>query len=200
MSETDRTDELTALSQRVQAGDERAFRALFDALHDPLLRFAFSLVRESSVAEDLVQEAFVRLWDLRERVEAAHSLRAYLFRTVRNLAFNHRRNLRTRERLLGDATHGDDAPLVGRTPGPEETLAGREIELRLRECLELLPARQREALLLSRVEGLSHAEVAETMECSPRTVNNHLVAALATLKRHLSHVGSLVASFIGIVS
>lgn len=200
MSEIDRTDELTAWSHGVRAGDERAFRALFDALHDPLLRFAFSLVRESAAAEDLVQEAFVRLWDLRERVDAAHSMRAYLFRTVRNLAFNHRRNERTHERLLGEAAQGGDTRLLGQTLGPEETLAGRELEARLMESLQALPPRQREALLLSRVEGLSHAEVAEAMECSPRTVNNHLVAALATLKRKVAHLGALVASCIGIVS
>lgn len=194
MSETHSTDDLTTLTPRVCAGDERAFRALFDALYHPLLRFAGSLVRDPAAAEDLVQDAFVRLWDRRENLDPAQSLRPYLFRAVRNLAFNHRRDDRTHQRLLGDAVIDDLSAVPRRAPLPDQVASGRELERELDRLLHALPPRQREALVLSRMEGLSHAEVAEAMGCAPRTVNNHLVAALATLKRHLHHAGALVAS------
>lgn len=194
MNETHSTDAVATWTRGVQAGDERAFRALFDALYHPMLRFAGSLVRDPGVAEDLVQEAFVRLWDRRERLDVTQSLRAYLFRSVRNLAFNHRRDDQTHQRLLSDAAIETTAAAPGRLPAPDEVAAGSELALQLDRWLAALPPRQREALIFSRVEGMSHLEVAEAMGCSPRTVNNHLVAALATLKRHVLHAGALLAS------
>jgi len=194
MNESHSTDDLAIWTQGVHAGDERAFRALFDALYHPLLRFAGSLVRDPAAAEDLVQDAFVRLWDRRERLDVTQSLRAYLFRSVRNLAFNHRRDDQTHQRLLGDAALDDEGVVPRRGPTPDQVATGQELERQLAGWLDALPPRQREALRLSRMEGLSHAEVAEAMGCAPRTVNNHLVAALATLKRHFHHAGALVAS------
>lgn len=178
----------------IRAGNEQAFRQLFDALYGPLLGFARSLVRDEAVAEDVVQEAFVRLWDRRERLDEEIPLRAWLFRTVRNLALNIRRDTTTRERLLGDPLVADTAAAPRPPAAPDVATEGTDLHARVTLLVTELPPRQREALLLSRVEGLSHAEVAAAMGCAPRTVNNHLVAALGTLRRRLAEVGTLVAS------
>lgn len=188
-------DVLPALATAIRAGDESAFRQLFDALYGPLLGFASSFVRDDAVAEDVVQEAFVRLWDRRSRLEEDIPLRAWLFRTVRNLALNNRRDTTTRERLLDDPTVGDSAAAPRPAMAPDACTEGAELHRHVALLVTELPPRQREALLLSRVEGLSHSEVAATMGCAPRTVNNHLVAALATLRKRLADFGALVASF-----
>ncbi len=193
-------DDLSALGRALQRGDEGAYRALFDLFYDPLLHFAASLVRDPAVAEDLVQEAFVRVWDRREQIDVATSLRAYLYRIVRNLAFNHRRDDRTRQRLLGDVTVADSAAVPRSAASADDSTAAGDLAHRLSGWVDELPPRQREALLLSRVQGLSHAEVAQAMGCAARTVNNHLVAALSTLKRRLLDVGTMVASLVGLVS
>jgi len=192
--------DLSALGRAIGRGDEGAYRALFDLLYPPLLRFAGSLVRDQAVAEDLVQEAFVRLWDRREQIDVETSVRAYLYRIVRNLAFNHRRDDRTRQRLLGDAAVADTAAVPRAASLPDDSAAAGDLAQRLSGWVDDLPPRQREALLLSRMQGLSHAEVAAAMGCAPRTVNNHLVAALSTLKRRLLDLGTLVASLVGLVS
>lgn len=192
---TDPTAEnLAALTLRVRAGDEQAFRALFDALYDPLLRFAFSTVRDASLAEDLVQEAFVRLWDLRESLDPSLPVRAYLYRAVRNLALNSRRNAGTRQRLLEETVVTETAAVPRASTRPDDAVVGAELATRLAAMIDDLPPRQREAIRLSRMEGLSHEEVAAAMGCAARTVNNHLVAALATLRQRLAHSGLLVAS------
>ena len=185
-------DAIAELTARIRDGDERAFRALFDALHGPLLRFALATVRDAAVADDLVQEAFVRTWDRRATLDVAQPLRAYLYRTVRNLAFNHLRNDQTRERLLDDVTVVDSAAVPRARISPQDRLAGLELGAELARLIRILPPRQREALTLSRIQGLSHDEVAHVMGCAPRTVNNHLVAALAALRRQLT--SALVAS------
>jgi RNA polymerase sigma-70 factor, ECF subfamily len=66
-------------------------------------------------------------------------------------------------------------------------MAGEVLERQLTEWIEALPARQREAFELSRYEGLDHHEIAEVMECAPRTVNNHIVSALNTLREQLNN-------------
>lgn len=193
-------DALAELSARVRAGDAVAFRQLFDALYGPLLRFARALVRDESVAEDLVQEAFVRLWDRAASIEGDTPLRAWLYRTVRNLALNTRRDAATRQRLLADPAAYDSAATPRPLAAPDAEAEGGELDGQLTQWVQELPPRQREALLLTRVEGLSHAEVAATMGCAPRTVNNHLVAALGTLRRRLLEVGAMVASFVGVIT
>jgi len=189
-------DDLADLAVRVRSGDEAAFRQLFDALYGPLRRSAVALVRDAAVAEDLVQEAFVRLWDWRTRLEAETPLRAWLFRTVRNLALNLRRDATNRQQLLTDPMALASAAAPRPAPSPDAGVAGDDLAAQVSALVDELPPRQREALLLTRVEGLSHAEVSEVMGCAPRTVNNHLVAALITLRRKLRDVGMMAGALL----
>lgn len=183
---------------QLQAGGEEGFRHLFDALYAPLLGFARAVTRDAGAAEDLTQEAFVRLWDRRDALDGSTILRPYLFRVVRNLAFNLRRDSATRQRLLADPAHRDLTREVA--PPPDAGLGEHELGDRLARMIDELPPRQREALTLTRVHGLSHDEVSVTMGCSPRTVNNHLVAALRTLRHRLAEAGALVASIASWIS
>jgi RNA polymerase sigma-70 factor (ECF subfamily) len=96
--------------------------------------------------------------------------------------------------LLDDPAAVDSAAAPRATALPDVATEAAELQDRVAVLVTELLNRQREALLLSRVEGLSHAEVAAAMGCAPRTVNNHLVAALSTLRRRLAEVGTLVAS------
>ncbi len=177
-------DLLSAWFQRVVRSDESAFESLFRALHPVLLDFADRMLGDRAAARDLVQEAFVRFWEHRERHDPSGSPKALLFRTVRNLALNQIRDLRRREELLSG-----EAPMENPTaPSPDDLLDRQELGDRLREWIDGLPERQREALVLSRFEGLSHEEIAEVMEVSPRTVNNHLVRALRSLRERMSEL------------
>ncbi len=176
------------LATRVAAGDALAFRELFDRLHEPLLRFAIRFVDESA-AKDAVQEAFVRVWHRRQTINEELSLRALLYRTVRNLAFNAVRDESTRSRLLAD--EGTEH-FSGQSPmNPEQEFVVKEMGDAVRAGIDALPERQREALVLSRFNGLSHQEIAAVMNVSARTVNNHLVRALETLRVYLRQAGVL---------
>lgn len=170
--------------RRLKVSDRSAFAAVFRALHDALFRYAHSLTGDGAAARDLVQEAFLELWRMRARLDPERSLEALLYRIVRNRAYNRRRNRRTRAARHTDMRRrnraGQDGP-----PLPDAGLDARALEERLRAWIGELPARQRESLILSRYEGLSHAEIAAVMEVSPRTVNNHIVRALKTLRERL---------------
>jgi RNA polymerase sigma-70 factor (ECF subfamily) len=183
MSASADADLYAGWARRLAADDPAALAELFDATHDALVRYAAALLRDDAAARDAVQEAFVRVWERRATLDPARPLRALLYQTVRHLAFNVTRDARTRARLLEGAP---DAAAPWRPPAPDDWAVARDLGRRLRRWIGALPARQREALALSRFDGLSHDEIAEVMGCAPRTVNNHLVRALATLRDRLS--------------
>lgn len=170
-------DPFAAWCRRIAASDGRAFEALFRATHGPLVRYAATFTHDRAAAADLVQDAFVRVWERRASLDPNRSIKALLYRTVRNLALNRARDRSTRRDLLTDYE-----PDVYREPTPDAHAEGRELRRRLDGWIAELPERQREALTLSRFDGLSHDEIADVMEISARTVNNHLVRALQYLR------------------
>lgn len=172
---------IAAWCARLKNSDRKAYELIFRDMHDALLRYAIRYTSDAAVAADLVQDVFVKLWQVRETLDPNRSLRAFLFRLVRNLALNHQRNQagrRDKEDLVR-------AALVRPRSRPDEDLAGRWLKDKLDVWIADLPKRQREALLLSRHEGLRHDEIALVMGVSPRTVNNHMVKALKHLHRQI---------------
>ena len=165
--------------RRISASDRNAFEAVFDALHDPLARYALQITERKAAARDIVQYAFTSLWDMREDLDPEESLEALLFRIVRNRAYNTERDRRTRE-SKHDELKQDTEPVQ---PNHGAEMDADRLEENLRAWMDELPDRQREALALSRFEGLSHEAIAEVMDISPRTVNNHIVRALKKLRR-----------------
>ncbi len=137
-----------------------------------------TFTRSTPASMDIVQDVFAKLWEVRHTLDPNRSLKALLYRMVRNLAFNHHRDTKNRE-----AKHNTMADYVSDTVDrPDEVVGSEMLEHRLHEWIDELPDRQREALTLSRFEGLSHDEIAAMMEISPRTVNNHLVKALKHIR------------------
>jgi len=178
-------DDLTEWCRRLRASDRAAYAAVFDALYKPLFRYVRSLTSERAAARDIAQDTFVRLWDARESLDPEQSLKAYLYRTARNLAYNHRRDQNTRTEKEDDIR--EDANVQPAAPTPPDVAAeGEWLEERLRTWIADLPERQREALVLSRFEGLSHNQIAEVMGISARTVNNHIVRALKRLRTRVN--------------
>jgi len=165
--------------RRIKASDRAAFKAVFDVLHDPLARYALQMTGREAAAQDIVQYAFTSLWDMRADLDPDESLEALLFRIVRNRAYNTERDRRTRDRKH-DELKRDTDPVQ---PNAGAQLDADRLAADLRARMDELPDRQQEALALSRFEGLSHEAIAEVMDISPRTVNNHIVRALKTLRR-----------------
>lgn len=174
-------DLFRAWCRGLRDGDRGALESVFRALHEPLVRFAARHLApgDDEAAGDVVQDAFVRIWERRERLDPDRSLKALFFQTVRNLALNRGRDARNRAALLEERY---EAP-GGAPPRPDAVLDREVLRDRLLGWIEALPERQREALCLSRFDGLDHREIAEVMGCSPRTVNNHLVKALRAIRR-----------------
>lgn len=150
-------------------------------MHPVLLRYALQLTHDEAAAYDVVQDAFIKLWNVRETLDPHRSMKALLYRIVRNLSLNYQRMRRHEEAKRAAMPVPDPT----RMPSPEETLDAEALGARLREWIGELPPRRREAFQLSRFEGLSHEEIAQVMSLTPRTVTNHIMLALQFLRDRL---------------
>jgi len=180
MSETTLTEDvLRDLSRRLRGSDRTALSTLFRALYSDLYRYARSFLVDAMGAEDLVQEAFIRLWERRETIDRERSVRSYLFVTLRHSALNSIRQVQTRRRIRSGISPSE------KPPQPDDDLAAETMEGRLTCWIEALPERRREAFELSRFAGLSLNEIAEVMRITPKTAENHVTQALRDLRSRL---------------
>lgn len=170
-----------AWAEGVRASDRAAFAALYESTYAPLHRYVWFITRDEDATDDVLQEVFIKLWNVRGTVDPDRSLKALLYQMARNFALNHVRSVKRRaqEPLEPDA-HGAD-------PSTDGELTAGTLERRLRVWIDELPPRRREAFRLSRFDGLSHDEIARVMALTPKTVNNHIVLALQTLRERLAH-------------
>lgn len=178
-------------SRRIRASDQNALAELFRACCGDLRRYVRSFGIDGPTADDLVQESFVRLWDRRRSIDTKRSLRAYLFVTIKNLAINADRRIRTRRRVhasLADAAGASaetPAEASAREANPDDMADADLLQSHLNAWIHDLPERRREAFVLSRYGGLSLNEIAAVMNISAKTVEQHITHALKELRRRL---------------
>lgn len=175
------------LVRRVRTGDERALESIFRSHHTELWRFARSIVRESAVAEEIVQEVFLSVWRERADWEPSGAVRGWLFAAVRHHALNHLRHERVVARFeeklvargaaadapMADASVGMSAPL----PDAQADLEARELDATVDRAIAALPERRRLAMTLRWKHGLSAAEIAAVLRTTPASVRVLLTRA-----------------------
>jgi RNA polymerase sigma-70 factor (ECF subfamily) len=183
-----RADE-SVLIQRIRDGDERALEVVFRSRAPALIRFATRLGVSHASAEEIVTDVVAAVWHSRQRLDPASSLDAYLFRAVRNAAFNARRGDR-REivRVERETERGAQPGLGTPAPPPDAEMEDASTANVVWNAVKLLPERQRTVLYLRYTRELTLAEVAETMETSVPAVKNMLQRAHQTLRRTLGGV------------
>jgi RNA polymerase sigma-70 factor (ECF subfamily) len=174
-------EEIAVLARSIKASDEQAFSVLFHRTYPRLVKFAWRYTQAKPPAKDIVQESFIKLWEKRQMIDPNQSLMAYLFKIVRNQSLNMLRDGASANIALDDLP---ESALKAGEPMPDNNSTGDEPSQEMLGWIDQLPARQREAIRLSRFEGFDHEEIACIMNISPRTVNNHIVAALKTLREN----------------
>ena len=166
---------------RIRQGDEGAFDAIFREHYASLVRCAEAMLRRRDVAEEIVQEVLLALWQRRDSLVVEDSLRSYLFRATRNRSLNHLRHAAIERKAEPElaAAEPPDAPAP-------TALVDEEIEVALRSAVSTLPPRCREVFELSRVHGLRYAEIASTLGISVKTVEAQMGKALRILRARLA--------------
>jgi RNA polymerase sigma-19 factor, ECF subfamily len=177
------TDE--QLLERVKASEVEAFKTLFEHYQPILLRYVVYRLRDTDLAHDIVQETFVRVWEHRSSISPRLPFFPYLLRISGNLMkdyFKHRQ-VRTK--------YEDEVPKPEHSAHDDPEISFH-LNLLEREIVKVvnthLADRCRTVFLLSRVEGKSNREIAETLGISVKTVENQIRHALAILRKHLRHL------------
>jgi RNA polymerase sigma-70 factor (ECF subfamily) len=187
----DRECEL-ALVARLRDGDPAAFDAVYEEYRARLYSFLARLCRSRDVAEDLAEEAWLRLVTAGRGLRADTRLGPWLFTVARNLYYSY-----CRSRAL-DQSASDGLislwPAGSARPSPFEETAGQELERRVERGLAALPAPHREALLLVGVEGLTPSEAAAVCGLTPEAFRQRLSRARAALDAALGSLRGQPAS------
>jgi RNA polymerase sigma-70 factor (ECF subfamily) len=169
--------------EKIRAGDEAAFEALFRALAPGLCALVTRYVHSRSVAEEIIQDLFFDLWSRRAQLVIEQAITSYLFTAARNRALNHVK----RERRV---VPWSAVP----TSWPEEADASCPTEAELLDALELqdaiehLPARCRLIFMLNRHQEMTYGEIAKSLGLSIKTVETQMGRALRALRDRLRHL------------
>jgi RNA polymerase sigma-70 factor, ECF subfamily len=176
------------LVARVRGGDERAFEALFRAYAGSLCRLAYHYVGSVAMAEEVVQDVLLRVWESRESLPVRESLPGYLRVAVRNRALDTMKAARSAARVQA-AGHAADYQVpvgMGQPPrSPFEDVEEHELAAALRRAVERLPSRCRMVFMLRWESHLTYAEIAQRLDISVKAVERHRQRALSRLAKTL---------------
>jgi RNA polymerase sigma-70 factor, ECF subfamily len=171
------------------AGDERIFEAIVRAYGPQLAVFAERIVGASGVAEELVQDVLCDSWIRRDRLVVRDTVRAYLYRAVRNRAFNVLRSDRVVQRWGQRAiASADAAHAINETAQPQRAVERKELAAAVAAAVAALPRRCREAFVLVRQHGFTYAEAADLMGITAKTVDVQIGRAVHALRNALRGV------------
>jgi RNA polymerase sigma-70 factor (ECF subfamily) len=175
------SDPAALLIGRVADGDARAFSELARLLARPALAQAVRVLGDRALAEDAVQEAFTRLWREARRFDPARgSFAGWWRRMLMNCALDGRRRLKPVVAIDEAAEVADAAPT------PARAAESADLAARVQQAAAALPERQRAALALFHGDGLTMAEIADTLETSEKAVEGLLLRGRAALKDRLA--------------
>lgn len=160
-------------------GNEKAFDALFVEYYPKVLQFVMRFCRDKSEAENIVQELFMELWIKRERFIKIENLDNYLFISARNSAIHC---------VKQSLVYCDDklaCDIQGNAVTGEMKLCYNELYDFIMSEIGSMPEQRRRVFVMSRVDGLNNSEIAQRLGISKRTVETHISAALAHLRKLL---------------
>jgi RNA polymerase sigma-70 factor (ECF subfamily) len=176
-------DQYTAeqLLAGIKNADHDVFTTLYSHYFQGLLLASLKYVKDAAVAEEVVQDVFLKLWESPAAIAEARALKAYLYRAVINQSINHinrQKNIaQHHQRMAEEISETYIETLV-------EDHALKEL---LYQEIERLPEQCRKVFKMSRFENLKYREIAEQLGVAEKTVENHIVYALKLLRTNLLH-------------
>lgn len=170
------------LLSQLKQGVVGAFEQLYNHYKHPLATSLVKLLRNDMLAQDALQDLFMRVWNNRAHIDPTMPFRSYLYRIAQNLVIDYYRKI-AREKELMEAFIAEAANTYASI---DDTLETSERKAVFQALLDKLPPQQRRAYTLHKIEGKSYQEIAEIMQISASTINKHIHYATKFINRELS--------------
>lgn len=163
------------LLDQIKNGDQKAFKGIFDQYYNELFRFSLSMVRSEMICEEIVQDAFVYLWEKSGKIKITTSIKSYLYTTIKNKSINYIKNELPKQQLSESLT----SEMLFKT---EEVAEERNLKIRIQHAIDQLPTKCKQIFILSRYSGYTYREISEELDISIKTVENQMSIALQKLR------------------
>jgi RNA polymerase sigma-70 factor, ECF subfamily len=182
------------LMLRVKEGDDESFRVLLEKYRNPVIHFAYRMVQDRAISEELAQEVFLRVYRSRQTYEPTARFTTWLFRIATHLALNWLRDGRKErgQHRLDDDRDGEmpAREVPDRLPSMEQRMVWQARLQEVRDAIAQLPDKQRAAVLMHKYEEMEYAQIAGVLECSESAVKSLLFRAYESLRARLAHMVS----------
>lgn len=167
--------------ETLQQGNESAFEMIFRTYYQPLCRYAYSFLQDKEEAEEVVQSAFITIWEKRTTLSIETSFKSYLYRMVRNTCLNVIKHEKVKQQHVAHEMAVSERTYEAVT----HKVHAAELEFKISEAMKTLPEQCRLVFQLSRFEELKYQEIAEQLNISVKTVENHMGKALKLMRVQL---------------
>ena len=168
--------ELLLIQKRIAESEEQALAELYQQFHKKLQLFSKAIVRNDDLAEELVEDVFVKLWCNRSRITEIENITVYLYVAVKNKSLNTLSRKATE--LVTSGFDFLDIDVNDEAPGPQDLMITAEMMQRMHKAIEALPPRCKMIFKLIREDGLKYKEVAEILNISVNTIDAQMAIAV----------------------
>lgn len=179
------------LMLRVREGDETSFALLLERHRASVVHFLYRMVQNQPVSEELAQEVFLRVYRSRATYEPTAKFTTWLFRIATHLALNWIRDgkkEKSQESLNEELLEGVERQVPDRQPTVEQEMLYAVRLKEVRQAIEMLPPKQRAAVMMHKYEEFDYAQIARALGCSESAVKSLLFRAYETLRARLAHM------------
>jgi len=167
---------------KIKEGDIKTFENVFRQYFIPLHLYAFSIIGQKETAEEIVQDTFYAIWKNREKIQLFHSLKSYLYKSVKNRALQYVEHLQVQEQYREDVMM---QPASMSESDPDKIMEYKELEEILTRTIQKLPNRCKQIFQLHRIDGKKYREIAESLSISIKTVEAEMTKAYRILRKQV---------------
>jgi len=172
------------LFDKVKEGDLASYEIIFKRFYKELHRFAFSYVRDPSIAEEMAQEVFLYMWEKRNKIEIQTTLKTYLYSAVKNKCLNYIKLELPKQQSMADISE----VMLSVSSKMKDEGENEQLRKYIQSAIDALPKKCRKIFILSRNAGMTYDEIAEELDLSKKTVENQMGIALKKLRESLETV------------
>lgn len=174
-------------------GDDLAYEKLYTLYFPRLYAFSFKIINDSALAKDVVQNVFIKIWELRASFQYENP-EAFIYQMVRNASLNYIRHLKVVDNLkskVKDQYLGEELYYIDMVGNEPYILIEKELEEKILEVMNSLPDKCLTVFRMSRIEGLKNSEIADQLKISIKTVEKHISKAMQIYKGNFADYISL---------